>query len=113
MSKKEVIATSVFERLLKKLAKKFPSIKKIFLEAIENLEDKPGFGDEIQGHKDYYKVRYPNIDAKKGKSGGFRLIYYWTKDSEQVILVSIYSKTDQQEVDWESVKRSIEGAEND
>jgi len=34
-----------------------------YLISYECLEDKPSFGDEIQGHK----VRYPNIDAKKGK----------------------------------------------
>lgn len=113
MKKKKVIATSVFERSLKQLAKKYASVKSVYGKVLDALENKPGIGDEIQGHQDYYKVRYPNVSAKKGKSGGFRVIYYWSKDSDQVILVLIYSKIEQQEVDWEAVKRGIEGLEND
>ena len=97
MNEIKIIATSIFEKSLKRLAKKFPSIKEVYKQVVAELQT-PGFGEEIKGHKDYYKVRYPNVDAGKGKSGGFRLIYFWPKEYSVVVLVDIYSKTEQQEV---------------
>lgn len=109
--KNTIIATSYFEKAIKKLAKKFPCVKQVYREALESLESSPGFGDEIEGHQDFYKVRYPNKDANRGKKGGFRLIYHWENESNKVVLVMIYSKTEYQEVDWNAVSRSVEELE--
>ena len=112
MDKLEILITSVFERSLKKLVKKYPSLKNVYKNVINDLETTPGIGDEIQGHQFFYKVRYPNIDAKKGKSGGFRVIYYWPEKGKIIILVSIYSKTQQQEVKWHIIKKAMEELKN-
>ena len=110
----EITVTSTFEKSIKKLVKKFPSVKKVYQESLDELEKTQGIGDEISGHQNYYKVRYPNVDAKKGKSGGFRLIYYWDKEKqESLVLVDIYSKTEQENVDWDAVKRGMEDIENE
>ncbi|MCU7890466.1 MAG: hypothetical protein KZQ78_02180, partial [Candidatus Thiodiazotropha sp. (ex Ustalcina ferruginea)] len=37
-------------------------------------------------------------DAKRGKSGGYRIIYY-LHTQESVLLVTIYSKTEQSDID--------------
>ena len=112
MSNYEIVATSVFVRSIKRLAKKYPCVKKVYKEALEKLEKMPGFGDEIGGHQDYYKERYANTDAGKGKSGGFRLIYCWPEKGSRVIMVDIYTKSDQENVDWSSVQRGIKELEN-
>ncbi|MFC1850392.1 type II toxin-antitoxin system RelE/ParE family toxin [candidate division CSSED10-310 bacterium] len=112
MKKRELIVTASFEKSLKRLAKKYPSLKKIFQQALNELETTPGIGDEIQGHQSFYKVRYPNPDAGKGKSGGFRLIYFWSEENDLIVLVNIYAKTQQQDVDWHMVKRALEELEN-
>lgn len=44
-----------------------------------------------------YKVRAPNSDARKGKSGGYR-ISYSEEDEQTIILVTIYSKTEQADI---------------
>ncbi|RIK26832.1 MAG: hypothetical protein DCC52_09840 [Chloroflexi bacterium] len=44
-----------------------------------------------------YKLRVRNSDNRKGKSGGYRLIYY-LRTTERLILVTIYSKSDQGDI---------------
>jgi hypothetical protein len=53
-----------------------------------------------------YKVRARNSDASKGKSGGYRLIYYVKSDSE-VVLITVYSKTEQTDIAPEEIRRII------
>lgn len=102
-----MIVTSVFKKEIKKLRKKYPSVTKIFEQIIDDLTKSPGIGDEISGHQGFFKVRYANPDAKKGKSGGFRVIYFFDSASNLVILVSIYSKSEQEDVNWDSVNKAM------
>ncbi|MCY3864614.1 MAG: hypothetical protein OXG68_04165 [Chloroflexi bacterium] len=44
-----------------------------------------------------YKVRLPNPSARRGKSGGFRVVYY-VQFADLIHLVTIYSKTDESDV---------------
>jgi len=82
MNKLEVLVTSVFEKSLKALAKRFRSVKNIYQQILKDLESCPGTGNEIKGAQNFYKIRYSNPDAGKGKSGGFRLIYFWDKEKK-------------------------------
>jgi mRNA-degrading endonuclease RelE of RelBE toxin-antitoxin system len=41
-----------------------------------------------------FKVRVKNSDIQKGKSGGYRLIYY-VKIEETVVLLNVYTKSEQ------------------
>jgi len=53
-------------------------------------------GDEIQGyHGKVYKARISSSDQKKGKSGGFRFIYYVVLDDGTVYMMTAYSKSTQ------------------
>lgn len=101
---KKIVVSSLFEKSLKKLAKRFPSIKKIFQECLNDLQSQQNLGEEISGHQNYFKIRYGNPDAKRGKSGGFRIIYLNSAEKFVIILIDIYSKTDQEEVSWDKVK---------
>ena len=47
----------------------------------------------VQDNSAVYKVRLPNSSVNVGKSGGFRMIYYF-KVGEIIYLVTIYSKKD-------------------
>jgi mRNA-degrading endonuclease RelE of RelBE toxin-antitoxin system len=51
-----------------------------------------------------YKVRLSNRDAQRGKSGGYRVIYY-LKTPQRIILIDIYSKSDQ--VDIMQIKSGV------
>jgi len=43
------------------------------------------------------KVRLANPSAQKGKSGGFRVIYY-VRLGDRVVLLTIYAKSDQPDI---------------
>ena len=62
--------TSYFERQLKRLIKKFPSLKKEFTTLANNLKDNPKQGKAIGDN--CYKIRIPIASKGKGKSGGGR-----------------------------------------
>jgi hypothetical protein len=53
-----------------------------------------------------FKVRAKNSDARKGKSGGYRLIYY-IKSGSEVVLVTVYSKTEQADIAPEDIRQII------
>ncbi len=65
-------------------------------------------GDRVQqlGYV-VYKVRVRNTDIAKGKSGGYRVIYY-LQTQERVILVTIYSKSEQGDIAASRVREIIE-----
>ena len=48
-----------------------------------------------------------NSDKQKGKSGGYRLMYY-LKTSANVLLLTIYSKSEQDDVSAEDLGAIIE-----
>lgn len=44
------------------------------------------------------KVRIANTDTKKGKSNGYRMIYYAIKEDQSVYLLTIYYKKDDERI---------------
>jgi mRNA-degrading endonuclease RelE of RelBE toxin-antitoxin system len=62
---------------------------------IEQLEQGELPGDQIHsiGYT-VFKLRVRNSDIQKGKSGGYRLIYY-VKTATAIILLTIYTKSEQ------------------
>jgi mRNA-degrading endonuclease RelE of RelBE toxin-antitoxin system len=52
-----------------------------------------------------------NTDARRGKSGGYRLIYYLV-DREDVLLVTVYSKTEQADIEADQIQQIIEEEQN-
>jgi mRNA-degrading endonuclease RelE of RelBE toxin-antitoxin system len=52
-------------------------------------------------------LRIANSDARRGKSGGYRTIYY-LPSAERVVLLTIYSKSDQADISAKEIGRIIE-----
>jgi mRNA-degrading endonuclease RelE of RelBE toxin-antitoxin system len=99
--------SDAFKRQLRRLSRKYRRIRSDVQPLISQLEAGETPGDQIQGvGYTVYKVRVRNSDAKRGKSGGYRMIYYLpTQDS--VLLVTIDSKTEQSDIDDAEVARII------
>ena len=90
-----VKAAPTFQRNLRQLAKKYRNIRNDIQPLIEQLEGGELPGDAISGiDAQVFKVRVRNSDIQKGKSGGYRLIYY-VKTTQSIILLMIYSKSEQ------------------
>ena len=97
-----------FDKGLKKLAKKYPSIKSDILELVKNIEKELKLSDDLgNGFK---KIRL-NIKSKgKGSSGGGRIISYdiLVKTNEtEVIFALIYDKGEYSTVDLAILKKNL------
>ncbi len=88
----KIIPTPPFEKELKKLAKKYPSLKEDFLELANELADNPTLGVSLG--RNCYKIRMAISSKGKGKSGGARVITYVKVIKNFIYLISIYDKSD-------------------
>jgi mRNA-degrading endonuclease RelE of RelBE toxin-antitoxin system len=90
-----VIYSPEFRKNLKPLAKKYntlkDSVKSLETELIKNPRLGESYGDKI------YKVRWGDKSKGKGKSGGFRVVYYLLRESEngtEILLLTIFDKSE-------------------
>lgn len=81
-----------FNRDIKKLFKKYKNIATDLKELKSILQNNPTAGVELG--KNCYKIRLANSSIPTGKSGGFRVIYYYLDEQNNIYLMSIYSKTE-------------------
>jgi len=104
----EIKFSDEFKNDLRNLAKKYRSIRKDLQPILDDLQTGNFKGDQI-AHVGYtvFKLRLKNSDNKKGKSAGYRVIYY-VKTSASVILITIYSKSEQSDISAAEVRRIIE-----
>lgn len=78
----QVTFTPEFKRNLRQLAKKYRHIKSDLQPTLDQLTSGTKPGDQVPGVRyEVFKVRAKNSDASKGKSGGYRLIYYVKSES--------------------------------
>lgn len=81
----------MFERAVKRLAKKYPSIRGDLSELIDSLSKDPHAGTSLG--KDCYKVRMAIRSKGKGRSGGARVITCVKVVRTTVILLTVYDKS--------------------
>jgi mRNA-degrading endonuclease RelE of RelBE toxin-antitoxin system len=89
-----VLTISPFDKQLKRLSKKYPSLKKEFSELIEILENNPEQGIALGNN--CYKIRIAIASKGKGKSSGARVIINILISEKTVYLLSIYDKSEKQ-----------------
>ncbi len=92
-----IFTSSTFEKDLKGLNKKYPSVKKDLSSLIDILKDNPFSGKAIG--KDCYKIRMAITSKGKGKSGGARIITCVKVVHENIFLLSIYDKSEKETID--------------
>ena len=103
----EIALTPRFQKDLRELAKRYRSIRSDIQPLIDQLQAGEIPGDRIAGIKyQVFKVRVKNTNIQKGKSGGYRVIYY-LKTAQVIILTTIYSKSDLTDVSNEIVEQAI------
>lgn len=101
----DISAIPNFKRELKKLAKKFPSLKDDFAKLIENLQEEPEQGTSLGNN--CYKIRMAITSKGKGKSGGSRVITYVQVLKTTVYLLSIYDKSDKENISDKELKELL------
>ncbi|NJM63269.1 MAG: type II toxin-antitoxin system RelE/ParE family toxin [Oscillatoriales cyanobacterium RU_3_3] len=103
----EIRLTPEFQRKLRTLAKKYRQVQADLRPIVEQLQFGALLGDRIPGlGSPVMKVRLKNSDIQKGKSGGYRLIY-WISSPESIVLLDIYSKSEQQDIEVAEIRQII------
>jgi len=85
-----------FDKQLKRLIKKFPSLKKEYAELIASLENDPMQGNAMA--KSCFKIRIAIKSKGKGKRGGARVIAHVQVVDNIVYLLTIYDKSEQNDI---------------
>lgn len=98
---------ATFQKQLDRLARKYPKVIEAVASLIQTLKDDQRPGDKIP-HVGYnvYKVRLANPSAERGKSGGFRVVYY-VQLIDKVVLLIIYVKSQQTDISPIDIRRVI------
>ena len=85
-----------FVRALKRLHKKYPSIRGEVRQLVAALAENPVQGTAL-GH-DCYKIRLAIKSKNQGKSGGARVITLVTRVAERLTLLTIYDKSERENI---------------
>jgi mRNA-degrading endonuclease RelE of RelBE toxin-antitoxin system len=101
----KIQTSSTFAKQLKKLAKRYPSLKTDLFNLGLVLEKNPTFG--IALGKNCYKIRLVIKSKGKGKSGGARVITCVVAVNETVVLLSIYDKSEQEDISESTLKQLL------
>lgn len=91
--------------------KKYPSLKQELAQLSKLLSGNPEEGTLLGNNT--YKIRIAINSKGKGKSGGGRVITYGFTDNKEVYLLTIYDKSEFDNVDDKTLKSIIKSLELD
>lgn len=89
----KVATIHTFDRQIKRLIRKYPSLKEDISKLASELKENPNKGTPLG--KDCYKIRIAVKSKGKGKSGGARVITLVLIADTTVFLLFIYDKSEQ------------------
>lgn len=100
-----ILSTRRFEKELKRLAKKYPSLKNEYAGLIDQITENPEIGTKLGSN--CYKIRVAIKSKGKGKSGGARVITYVYIEKQIVYLLTIYDKSEKPDLKPKELKDII------
>lgn len=102
----EIITTPDFKRELKRLAKRYVSLKDDYIKFLKELHENPLRGKPLG--KGLRKIRMSITSKGKGKSGGARVITHnilASINNGKIVLVIIYDKSEQENISDKEIKK--------
>ncbi len=103
----KVETIAYFNQKFKKLKRKYHLAEEFLTEVIEEFKRGDLLGDKIPSvGYDVYKLRVANPSSQRGKSGGFRLIYY-LRVADHIYLLTIYAKSEQENISAEAIRSLV------
>ena len=100
-----IIAVPTFKKELKRLAKKYPSLKNDLAALFELLQTKPMQGTPLGNN--CFKIRMAIASKGKGKSGGARVITNFVIKNATVYLLAIYDKGEKENLTDNELKELL------
>jgi mRNA-degrading endonuclease RelE of RelBE toxin-antitoxin system len=104
----KIFRSENFSKQLKKLAKKYTSIKNDYFNLLDSLKVDPQIGSPLGNN--CYKVRMQINSKKQGKSGGARVITYVLIEESKITLLDIYDKSEKDSISEKELKVLIKKA---
>ena len=102
----KILTIPPFDKQLKRLVKKYPSLKKEFTEFVKSIKTNPEQGEGIG--KNCYKIRLAISSKGKGKSGGARVILNIAVSDNLVYLIAIYDKSEKASLTSKELEELLE-----
>lgn len=102
-----ITTVDTFKLELKKLSKKYKNIKIDYKKLLEILSTSNPKDVSVDLGKNCYKIRLKNSDNNKGKSSGYRVVYLYIKKDLNIILLSIYSKSELENISEQEIDKKI------
>ena len=105
-----VLVSRDFEKRCERLLKKYRSLSSDLEPLVARLSDGDFSPDFLVPGIDarVYKARLASSDQKRGKSGGYRVIYYVVSEDKRLILLGIYAKAQQENISLQGIKRLLD-----
>lgn len=97
--------TDKFQKELKRLLKKYKSLKEEYAQLISTLQNNPKLGTSIG--QNCYKIRIAIKSKGTGKSGGARIITNVFIEGTTVYLLTIYNKSEQENITDKDLKQLL------
>jgi len=91
----KIIKLDPFVHDAKRLYKKYKKLPEDLETLFKILNENPHSGIDLGNH--CYKIRLANSSIPTGKSGGFRIIYYYYH-KEELFLITMFSKKDMESI---------------
>ena len=101
----QIKALENFTKEVKKLAKKYKKIAEDLKTLQKELYLNPQIG--IRLGRNCYKIRVANSSVPTGKSGEFRVVYYYLDANGVIYLMSIYSKSELENLRDEEIMKIL------
>jgi len=102
----KIVATPTFQREMKRLCKKYRSLKDDVAAFKKELAENPEMGDDLGDNT--RKIRMAVSSKNKGKRGGARVItYHLLVDIEdtEIYLLAIYDKSEQENISGNEIRQ--------
>jgi len=91
-----IIRLENFTKEAKRLYKKYKKLPDDLQVLVQELNQNPRVGIDLGAN--CYKIRLANSSIPIGKSGGFRVVYYYYNGDLDLYLLSIFSKRDMENI---------------
>ena len=106
----KVVIGTIFKKQVKRLIKKYPSIKEEIYNISQRLKENPKLGTHIK--KNCYKIRIYINSKGRGKSGGARIITHLILSKNLAYLISIYDKSEKDSISNEELNELVNKIES-
>ena len=100
-----ILNTAEFSKELKKISKKYPSLKNDYLSLLYSLKENPTLGKSLGNN--VFKIRMSIKSKSAGKIGGARVITFVRVIANEILMISIYDKSDQENISEKEINERL------